>query len=339
MKILVPGKLILSGEHAVVYGQPALAMAVNRYVTVSAARHFLPFVSFDLRDYAYHSRLSFSALQHLKNRIKEKYQRFLQGEFKIRDVLQKPVELAQFALTLFFEMVNIKLTQGIKIRLESDIPIGCGMGSSAATVLGVIHAIAHHLKMDLSQDIFYRLGLAAENMQHGFSSGLDLRVAMQGGCLYMHRENVFPRAVPQQKLYLVNTGIPQTSTGECVSVVAPFFKDSHLGEDFSAVTNTIDLAFQQNNFSQLQQGIHANHRLLNTIGVVPLRVQHFIDEIQTLGGAAKICGAGAVRGNNAGIVLVVIEEESLLQTLCARYAYEYFPAVGETQGVRVVVNE
>ena len=52
MKVLAPGKLILSGEHAVVYGKPALAMAVNRYVTVTASPQLLPFISFDLSDLA-----------------------------------------------------------------------------------------------------------------------------------------------------------------------------------------------------------------------------------------------------------------------------------------------
>src|SRR5258707_1274959 len=117
MKVLAPGKLILSGEHAVVYGHPALAMAVNRYVTAMATPQTAPHVSFDLSDLSYQQRFSVTALHSLKDRLKRKYQRFISGDFKIRDVLQKPVELAQVAFSLFFEVLNIKLTQGIQIRV------------------------------------------------------------------------------------------------------------------------------------------------------------------------------------------------------------------------------
>ncbi len=336
MKVLAPGKLILSGEHAVVYGKPALAMAVNRYVTATASRQFLPFISFDLSDLSYRDRLSLTALRRLKSRIKEKYQRFIQGDFKIRDVLHKPVELAQFALSVFFEMLNIKLTQGIKIHVSSDIPMGCGMGSSAATILGIVHALAYHLDMTLTQDMFYRLGLEAENMQHGFSSGLDLRVSLEGGCLYVAEGTIQKRAIPTLPMYLINTGSPESTTGECVEYAAKTFKQSSIGDDFASVTQAMDQALQQNNKIEMTHIIKKNHQLLDTIGIVPALVKQFITEVETNNGAAKVCGAGAVSGNRAGMVLVMTEDVSALASLCARYHYDIVPIAGESRGVHVI---
>lgn len=336
MKVLAPGKLILSGEHAVVYGKPALAMAVNRYTTTTATPQLLPFISFDLSDLAHESRFSLSALDHLKKRIKEKYKRFVQGDFKIRDVLRQPVELAQFAFSLFFETLNLKLTQGIKIHVQSDIPMGCGMGSSAATILSIVHAIANHLRLDLSPDIFYRLGLEAENAQHGFSSGLDLRVSLYGGCLFIKDGHIYSRAVPNLPMYLVNTGLPETSTGECVQAVAHHFKTSGIGDDFAAITEAMDEALQTNQCDAMMQMMTANHELLVKIGVVPQAVQNFIKEIQLTGGAAKICGAGAVAGDKAGVVLVMTEDELTLKEICARHHYNILPIAGVSRGVHVI---
>lgn len=336
MKVLAPGKLILSGEHAVVYGQPALAMAVNRYVEATATPQLLPFISFDLSDLAYERRFNLSALDHLKTQIKEKYKRFVQGEFTIRDVLQKPVELAQFAFTLFFETLNLTLTHGIKIRVLSDIPIGCGMGSSAATILSIIHAVANHLRVDLSPDTFFRLGLEAENVQHGYSSGLDLRVSLYGGCVYVQDGQVYSRDVPLLPMYLVNTGSPNTNTGECVSAAAPYFKKTTIGEDFGAVTKAMDNAIQTNQLKSVMETITENHKLLVKIGVVPERVQNFISDIQRFGGAGKICGAGAVAGDQAGVVLVMTDNEAALKILCANYHYTILPIEGDTRGVHVV---
>jgi hypothetical protein len=55
----------------------------------------------------------------------------------------------------------------------------------------------------------------------------------------------------------------------------------------------------------LWNSVRENHRLLCEIGVVPTRVKKMIEAIEALGGAAKICGAGSVTGENAGVVWVV----------------------------------
>lgn len=334
-KILAPGKLILSGEHSVVYGHPAIAMAINRYVATTATQQMAPHISFDLSDLSYQKKMTLSTLGSLKNRIKQKYQRFVLGDVKIRDVLQKPVELAQVAFSLFFEALNIKLTQGIKIHVSSDIPIGCGMGSSAATVLSIVHAIADHLKMDLTPDVLLRLGLEAENMQHGYSSGLDLRVSLYGGCLYMKEGQLYPRSLPTMPMYLVNTGSPLCTTGECVEAAAPFFKQSRIGEDFAAVTDAMDKALERDQLTETLHAIRENQRLLAEIKVVPVAVQTFINEVNVQGGAAKICGAGAIKGDAAGVVWVVTEDESHLAALCEQYRYSLIPIAGEPRGVHV----
>ena len=336
MKVQAPGKLILSGEHAVVYGHPALAMAVNRYAVATATPEMSSLISFDLSDLAYERKLSLNALEQLKNRIKDKYQRFINGDFKIRDVLQKPVELAQFAFSLFFETLNIKLTQGVKIHVQSDIPMGCGMGSSAATILSIVHAIAHHMHIELPPEMFFRLGLEAENVQHGFSSGLDLRVSLHGGCVYMKDGEIHTRSVPTVPMYMINTGAPESSTGECVAAAARHFKEDQIGERFSVVTEAMDSALQLNDLPGVIDAIRKNHALLSEIGVVPKEVQLFIEEVEETNGAAKICGAGAVSGSKAGIVLVVTENILALEEICARFEYTILPITGETRGVHVI---
>lgn len=335
MKVLAPGKLILSGEHSVVYGQPAIAMSINRYAITTAVPHLLPFISFNLADLEYERRVSLTALEHLKNQIKIKYKRFIHGEFKIKEVLQKPFELAQFAFSLFVEYLNLKLTQGLKIQLHSNIPIGCGLGSSAATILSIVHALAHSLGVDIPKDIFLRLALEAENMQHGHSSGLDLQISMNGGCLYMEEGKLLKRDLPQFPMYLVHTGTPITTTGECVSEVSHHFKSSSIAEDFGAVTREIDQAFQNKNLERILQAVKDNHQLLTTIGVVPHTIQHFLNEVLVIG-SGKICGAGATRGEQAGMVLVITEDESQLKKICEKYHYHFFQVEGTTQGVHIV---
>ncbi|HEU5281332.1 MAG TPA: mevalonate kinase [Gammaproteobacteria bacterium] len=336
MKVMVPGKLILSGEHAVVHGQPALAMAVNRYATATITENRLPRVSFDLSDLAHRSHLHIHGLRDLKNRIKRKYHRFMRGEYTIRDVLLKPFELAQFAMSLFAESMNIALPHGVNIHLQSDIPMGCGMGSSSATVLSVMKAVSTYLNIPLSSEALYQLALEAENMQHGHASGLDLRVAMQGGGVYLHQGELTPRHFAEFPWFLINTGTPLTTTGECVTHVAPCFKDAVLANAFGDVTQSMDAALSSASLTDLKQALVANHHLLDRIGVVPTKVKQFITDIEALSGAAKVCGAGAVAGDAAGVVLVIMQDELALKALCLKYGYTMLPLMTDQRGVHVV---
>src|SRR5579872_7137709 len=110
----------------------------------------------------------------------------------------------------------------------------------------------------------------------------------------MKEGKIIKRLTPSLPFYLVNTGIPLSSTGECVTQVQPFFHRSRRGEDFAAITELMDQALQNQDYKNFHTSIRENHRLLKEIGVVPEKVQRFIAELEEQGGAGKICGAGAV---------------------------------------------
>lgn len=336
MKVYAPGKLIISGEHSVVHGHPALAMAVNRYAVASVGRGLFPKVSLDLSDLSHSSHLTLQDLLVIKDRVKQKYQKFVRGEYQIRDVLRKPFELVQAALGIVAGSHNIKLPDGMRIHVESDIPIGSGMGSSAASILCVMKAASLHLNVPISTDILYQMALEAENLQHGNSSGLDLRVSLHGGCVYVKGMQISQRDVPSFSLHLVNTGTPQTSTGECVKQVAEHFRSEKLGAQFAEVTDKMDAAVKQESWQDMQDAVRENHRLLTAIGVVPARVQQFISDVEFTGNAAKICGAGSVAGDHGGIVMVLTKDEDELAALCRRFHYELSSVKGEPRGLHVI---
>ena len=67
---------------------------------------------------------------------------------------------------------------------------------------------------------------------------------------------------------------------------------------------------------------------------MPEKVQRFIADIEQWGGSAKICGAGAVDGEQGGIVLVFSEQQP--NELCAKYGYTVSPVRGDPLGTRIV---
>src|SRR6185437_15371261 len=188
-----PAKLILSGEHSVVHGCPALAVAVNRYSDTTVSAHSMPHVLFDLVNLPHKRQRTLKALHKLKGRLHKSYEAFLRGEKGIRDVLKKPFELLEYTTSNLIEKFDIDPKQGLNIHTHSNIATGCGMGCSAAAIVSTNFALANFLGKEMSLQDFQALNLAAENLQHGKSSGLDLYISSHGGCHFFQNGEAKPR--------------------------------------------------------------------------------------------------------------------------------------------------
>lgn len=336
VKARAPGKLILSGEHSILYDCPALGMAIDRYVEATVSPHFTKMISFNLFSSRYRDSFTLQTLREVKDRLVQKYQQFTDGKSSIREVLQTPFELMQFAFINLFDHVNSKILNGLEIQMHSTIPIGCGMGSSAASILSVQKAVSQYCRFHLKNERLFRFGIDAERLQHGKTSGMDLQISIHGGCLYMFDGQIQEREVPAFPLCIVNTGTPMVSTGECVEYVRDHFGNSPLWATFRRVTDQMDQALREKDFSAFQQAVRENHRLLVKIGIVPEKVRRFIEELESVGAAAKVCGAGAIEGDAAGIVLIVFQDTQALQSICDRYHYAIEEIHGEKQGAHII---
>lgn len=334
MKAVAPGKVILSGEHSVVYGKPSVVMAVDRSAEAVITPDATDMVSFDLKDFAQTGSFTLRALRDFKSRIVKNYNMFLNGELGIREVLYKPVELFQYAFITVLDGLHLTLGTGVNIQLRSNIPIGCGMGSSAATILSVLRAVGHYFRVDFRPDWYYAYSLEAENLQHGHSSGVDPYISLHGGCARFQAGHAEKLPLPRTPMFLVQTGVPSCTTGECVAEVRRSFASSRVWDDFEKVTVAIQDALVRNDAIELRRLVRENHRLLVEIGVVPGKVREFVANLEQQGLAAKICGAGAVSGDNGGIVLVLGEKPPV--DICTKYGYELVAVRGEPLGVRII---
>jgi mevalonate kinase len=334
MKAIAPGKLILSGEHAVVYGKPAIAMAIDRSAVFELTPQAGDKISFDLPGAEGGEPFTLMALRDLKRRVEKKYHEFLRGEVGIREVLGMPVDLFRFAFINTLDGLHRQVDSGICLKLRSSIPVGCGLGSSAATVLSEIRALGHYLRVDFKPDWYYEYSLEAEKLQHGKPSGVDSYISLYGGCASFKQGEAQSISLPRMNMYMVQTGIPESTTGECVMQVEQNFSDSGIWSEFEAVTNAFEEAIRTNNEQKVRWLVRENNRLLTTIGVVPARVQQFIADVEQWGGSAKICGAGSVVGDKGGIVLVL--SDTAPAGLCREYGYTVSPVRGDPLGTRIV---
>ncbi|MFA6409858.1 MAG: hypothetical protein WCW01_06790 [Gammaproteobacteria bacterium] len=333
-----PGKVILSGEHAVLCGAPALAMAVNRYATTSITedKNLTNSIIFDSSALNFHSELKGEDLRRLRTEISKRYQEYLENKISIEQVLAHPSELLLYLLADCLERFSILLQNKISIKIESTIPLGSGMGSSAASIISLLHSLVNYFSLPLKLDDYFAYGREIENLQHGRSSGLDLYLAMHGGTVLFQdgrAENITNSDLP---MFFVYSGQPECSTGASVNVARKYLADKSLVAEFSAVTLELREAFEKTDFRNAQKCIKANESLLERISVVPERVKGFIRKVEKSGMAAKICGAGAAFGNNAGILLVMGKNRAELESLIQEYNYAILDLKEEEHAVQII---
>lgn len=335
-----PAKLILSGEHSVLYHCPALSIAlplfshcqaefsVNQNCTLET--HF----QIDLDDFGRSQYFSHTEWLARFEQIEARYKQFLANQLSIDQVLSHPEDLIICCIGIFNQ--QFPLTSGYwELSISSEIPVGRGLGSSASIILGVLYALIQSLDKQPEHNTILDLAKTIESRQHGKSSGLDPITIQQGG-LIEYRMNKPQKSHSFKDLsgWLIDTGKPLSTTGEAVLQVRNNFQDdAELWQQFNSTTSSMLNGLAARNLAQIQQAITHNQSLLEKIGVVPDVVAEFIAKLtQKFNGVAKVCGSGAVKGDAAGVVLFLSDSEP--KSLCEEYGYSYQAISIETLGVR-----
>jgi mevalonate kinase len=260
--VSVPGKVHLMGEHAVVYGKPAILAAINRRLTVTVTDR-------DSNTSGYVAN--------------------------ILGIVQK----------------HFGTTRGVHITIDSDIPAGYHLGSSAAVAVGVVSAVSYFLKKIWNPTLINQLAYEAEKLQHGNPSGADNTTVTFGGLIWYRKELEFLKSIWQLPFQLparlnnfsiIDTGRPKENTGKMVAFVKSQKNLQKFLDANEIQTKRVAVAIKEGDEKTLIDAVRKGERTLEDIGVVSKKVIPVIRKIERAGGAAKILGGGG-RTNGVGYLL------------------------------------
>ncbi|MDO4642562.1 MAG: GHMP kinase [Cardiobacteriaceae bacterium] len=306
-----PGKIILSGEHAVVYGAPAIVCAVQRYTTIGfAPMHRSRTIRTALSGISGGKHYRTSALQQLKAKLDRRFDQYNRGERAVQNILRRPDDLVIYSLATLLQHIplpgfssNRRLPVPGRLSSNSELPLGAGMGSSAAAIAATLVLYENLTGYTMSAQQRFERVRFCERLQHGRGSAIDAAATVYGGIQSLHDGTPTPlETTLNGNWYWILSGIPIVSTGECVAHVRQHHsKDHTLWQQFADTTLALQNALE--NDSDPRAALQENHRLLTHIGVVPAPAAALIAAVEAAGGAAKISGAGAHRGEGGGIIL------------------------------------
>ncbi|MCC5844200.1 MAG: hypothetical protein JJU05_08120, partial [Verrucomicrobia bacterium] len=192
MKVFTPGKVILSGEHAIVHGRPAIAASLRAGVTGT----FTPISAPELRIHAPPLptiQFPLTALAEHLNAVNMRHAAFLEDKLPVTAILPADTDLLLAAAAL------ARPQSGCEIHLQSTLPPGSGLGSSAAVILTLLKG----LLKDPDPKTLYELALRCEHFQHGRSSGLDVAACLHAVPVFGQNGSFAPLSLPTPHSSLV----------------------------------------------------------------------------------------------------------------------------------------
>lgn len=338
------------GEHAVVYGKPALLAAINlkcKAIITPRSDKEIELVS---------NQLNFQEKTSLQEIISftEAAQK-LWGGFKetnsaavLKKITPQDTDLAKIAIGETLLKLNLKSATGFSLLVDSKIPVGVGLGSSAAVAVSIIKALTKFLSLRLKRKEVNEIAYETEKRMHGFPSGGDNTTVTYGGLLWFRKETEFLKIIQPienikseilKNFVLINTGRPKVSTGEMVSLIRERYKEKLT--ETEAIFNRIEVltkdllyALKDNNPESFIGITNECEVKLEELGVVTDFAQKITKEIKNLGGAAKISGAGGNIGKEAGIILALHQEPQKLIEVAKKYHLPYYKVRLGVEGLR-----
>jgi mevalonate kinase len=289
-----PGKIILFGEHAVVFGQPAIAIPVHK---VKATARVIPNLA------SQSSELRIQAPD-------------IQLDASLSD-LAKDHPLAA-AVRIGLKAASVDRPPGFTLQISSTIPISAGMGSSAAISIAIIRALGDFFGAPFSADQISSLAYEVEIFQHGTPSGIDNNViAHQQPVFYVRNEPITTLTIEHPTHWVIADSGEKTPTRETVSDVRKRYEADPItyGQCFDQIGEIVRKAREsliKGEITRLGQLMDDNQRLLESIGVSSRSLEHLIKAAKDAGAlGAKLSGGG--RGGNI-IALSTVDNIEHIQT-------------------------
>jgi mevalonate kinase len=269
-----PGKIILFGEHAVVYGYPAIAVPID---AIQVSVSILPVIKenqsiIKIRNIGWQEDIPFAELDEhdpIRTSIENVY----------AHINQKPPH---------FEMT-----------ISSSIPIAAGLGSSAALAVAITKCMSQFLGIYLSNDEINALAYKSEEIQHGSPSGIDNSVITFDQPILFRKSKPISQIKIKSSIHVIlaDTG-KRTFTKEVVASVKqnlekePDFINPIFAEIGGIVEEAAKALFN-GEVKKIGSLMVRNHIALRKLGVSSIELDRLVESARINGAlGAKLCGGG-----------------------------------------------
>ncbi|MBK9924869.1 MAG: mevalonate kinase [Anaerolineales bacterium] len=279
-----PGKIILFGEHAVVYGRPALAIPVTQvHADVDISDSDSAGIMIHAPDINLHAELN-----------------SLPSDHPIASVIHN----------LFF-LSRISPFPNLNIKITSTIPVASGLGSGAAVTVALTRAVSSHIHYPMTDEQVNAFAYEIEKIHHGTPSGIDNTVVTYAKPVYFIKGQSIETFKVDQPFMIVigNTGI-SAPTKESVGDVRKLWEaDKEKWEDvFNKVGEIADKArdaIEHGKTETLGEMMNENHVLLQKMTVSSPE----LDALITVAREAGASGAKLSGGGRGGNMIALVEPE------------------------------
>jgi len=306
-KASAPGKIILFGEHAVVYGEPALAVPVTQVqAEVRIDKIFSPGI-----------RLNAPSIQ-----LNEKLEALA------------PTHPLAATVRNTLHALETEPPSSIAILIRSSIPVASGLGSGAAVSVAIIRALAKHMKKTLTDEQVSALAFETEKLYHGTPSGIDNTVITYAKPVYFVKDQPIELLHVKKAFAIVigDTGVPASTKESVRDVRVQHHKKPERYETLFAAIGSIVKTARQLIESGMPESfgplMDENHALLRSMKVSSPELDNLVEAARKAGAlGAKMSGGG--RGGNmialvppgkSGAVSRALKEAGAVNTIVTKVA-------------------